>query len=138
MPSNVSRGVRVQTHFVLLCMALLAAFRAEKAKTQAAERRGAESGMSRYRRALLRRNRNKVAVFIGHTSAILRSWEVAVLAVIVVRERAERFGGQQRARRTNGSLMLLHFPCGGIVCCNGFRRRPMVSQLARQTDPCSG
>jgi hypothetical protein len=28
----------------------------------------------------------------------------------------ERFAVQRRARRTNGSLMLLRFPCGGIVC----------------------
>jgi len=31
----------------------------------------------------------------------------------------ERFAVQRRARRTNGSLMLLRFPCGGIVRCNG-------------------
>jgi len=26
------------------------------------------------------------------------------------------FAVQRRTRRTNGSLMLLRFPCGGIVC----------------------
>ena len=31
----------------------------------------------------------------------------------------ERFAVQRRARRTNGSLMLLRFPCGGIVRYNG-------------------
>ena len=31
----------------------------------------------------------------------------------------ERFAVQRRARRTGGSLMLLRFPCGGIVRCNG-------------------
>lgn len=89
-PKRSEAGVRVQTYFVFLCMALLAAFRAEKAKAEAAERRGAETGMSRYRRALMRENRDKVAVFIDHTYAILRSWEFAVLAGIVVREHAEQ------------------------------------------------
>ena len=31
----------------------------------------------------------------------------------------QRFAVQRRARRTNGSLMLLRNPCGGIVRCNG-------------------
>ena len=31
----------------------------------------------------------------------------------------ERLAVQRRARRTNGSSMLLRFPCGGIVRCNG-------------------
>jgi len=31
----------------------------------------------------------------------------------------QRFAVQRRARRTSGSLMLLRFPCGGIVRCNG-------------------
>jgi len=35
------------------------------------------------------------------------------------RSSVERFAVQRRARRTNGSLMLLRFPCGGIVRCNG-------------------
>jgi hypothetical protein len=89
-PKRSEAGVRVQTYFVFLCMALLAAFRTEKAKAEAAERRGAETGMSRYRRALMRENRDKVAVFIDRTYAILRSWEFAVLAGIVVREHAQQ------------------------------------------------
>jgi len=88
-PKRTEAGVRVQTYFVFLCMALLAAFRAEKAKSDAAERRGAETGASRYRRALRRENRDKVAVFIGDAYGILRSWEFAVLAGVVVREHAE-------------------------------------------------
>ena len=32
---------------------------------------------------------------------------------------AERLAVQRRHRRTNGSLMLLRFPCGGVVRCNG-------------------
>jgi len=47
------------------------------------------------------------------TSAVLR---VSSSMVIVS---AERLAVQRRARRTNGSLMLLRFPCGGIVRCNG-------------------
>ena len=31
----------------------------------------------------------------------------------------ERLAVQRRARRTSSSLMLLRFPCGGIVRCNG-------------------
>ena len=32
----------------------------------------------------------------------------------------ERLAVQRRARRPNGSVNLLRFPCGGIVRCNGF------------------
>ena len=39
--------------------------------------------------------------------------------VVHTRRSAERLAVQRRARRTNGSLMLLRFPCGGIVRCNG-------------------
>jgi hypothetical protein len=89
-PKRTEAGMRVHTYFVFLCMGLLAAFRAEKAKADAAELRGAETGMSRYRRALERENRDKVAVFIGENYGVLRSWEFAVLAGVVVREHAER------------------------------------------------
>ena len=89
-PKRTEAGMRVQTYFVFLCMGLLAAFRAEKAKADAAELRGAETGMSRYRRGLERENRDKVAVFIGENYGVLQSWEFAVLAGIVVREHAER------------------------------------------------
>ena len=88
-PKRTEAGMRVHTYFVFLCMGLLAAFRAEKAKADADERRGAETGMSRYRRALERENRNKVAVFIGQVYGVLQNWEFAVLAGIVVREHAE-------------------------------------------------
>jgi hypothetical protein len=88
-PKRSEAGVRVQTYFVFLCMALLAAFRVERAKAEAAERRGAETGMSRYRRALMRENRDKVAVFIDDSYGVLHSWEFAVLAGIIVRKHAE-------------------------------------------------
>jgi len=47
----------------------------------------------------------------------------------------QRFAVQRRARRTNDSLMLLEFLCGGIVRCNGLfdngrmpQDRPNLSQ----------
>ena len=39
--------------------------------------------------------------------------------VRIERVSVERPAVQRRARRTKGSLMLLRFPCGGIVRCNG-------------------
>jgi len=61
---------------------------------------------------------------------------------------AERLAVQRRARHTNGSLMLLQFPCGGIVRCNGLfgssRRRSLQCRCYQKphgqqaTDPPPG
>ena len=44
----------------------------------------------------------------------------------------QRLAVQRRARRTNGSLMLPRFPCGGIVRCNGL----LGSALTGTSDSC--
>jgi hypothetical protein len=88
-PKRSEAGVRAHTYFVFLCMALVAGFRAYKAKADEAERRGKETGISRYRRKLELANRDKVAVFIGERFGIMRNWEFGVLLGAVVRERAE-------------------------------------------------
>jgi hypothetical protein len=51
----------------------------------------------------------------------------------------ERFAVQRRARRTNGSLMLLQCPCGGIVRCNGLfdGRTTSLRNFSDQPDPIS-
>jgi hypothetical protein len=89
-PKRSYAGMLVWTYFVFLCMAVVTAFRTEKARAEAASMRGEETGMSRYRRALARENRDKVAVFIGEAYGVMRSWEFAILAGVVVREHAER------------------------------------------------
>jgi len=71
----------VHVHFVFLLMGLLAAFRAD----QAAEARGEETGMARYRRAVERANRDRVLVRDGDRYAILWAWELAVLAGLRLR-----------------------------------------------------
>jgi hypothetical protein len=52
---------------------------------------------------------------------------------------AQRFAVQRRARRTNGSLMLLQCPCGGIVRCNGLfdGRTTNPRNFSDQADPIS-
>ncbi len=87
-PKRSEAGVRVHAYFVFLCMALVAGFRAYKAKADEAERRGQELGITRYRRQLYVHNRDKVAVFIGALFGIFRSYEFAVLAGLTVRDRA--------------------------------------------------
>ena len=87
-PKRSEAGVRVHAYFVLLCMALVAGFRAYKSQSDAAERRGQDLGITRYRRALERENRDKVVVFIGERFGIFRSYEFALLAGITVKERA--------------------------------------------------
>ncbi len=66
---------------------LIAGFRAFKSKTDEAERRGQDTGITRYRRELAARNRDRLLVFIGEHFAILRSYEFAILIGVTVRER---------------------------------------------------
>ncbi|MEI8254751.1 MAG: hypothetical protein WCJ30_03680, partial [Deltaproteobacteria bacterium] len=89
-PKRSEAGVRVHAYFVFLCMALVAGFRAEKTKSDEAERRGQDIGITRYRRAQQARNRDKVAVFIGGHYGIFRSYEFAVLVGVTVRDLALR------------------------------------------------
>jgi hypothetical protein len=87
-PKRSEAAVRVQAYFVFLCMALIVGFRLHKAKTDEAERRGQDTGIARYRRKLEMLNRDKLVVFLGEHFAILRSWEFALLAGLIVREHA--------------------------------------------------
>ena len=87
-PKRSEAGVRVHAYFVFLCMALVAGFRVEKAKSEAAGQRGQETGIARYRRELQARNRDRVAVFIGDHYGIFRSYEFAILVGVTVRDRA--------------------------------------------------
>ena len=87
-PKRSEAGVRVHAYFVFLCMALVVGFRAYKAKADEAERRGQELGITRYRRQLYVRNRDKLAVFIGVLFGIFRSYEVTLLLGATVRDRA--------------------------------------------------
>ena len=86
-PKRSESGVRVQAYFVFVCMALVAGFRAFKSKTDEAERRGQETGITRYRRQLAASNRDRLLVFIGEHFAMLRSYEFALLIGVRVRER---------------------------------------------------
>jgi hypothetical protein len=88
-PKRSEAGVRAHTYFVFLCMALVAGFRGYKAKADEAERRGKETGISRYRRKLELANRDKVAVFIGERFGNMRNWEFATLIGVRVKERTE-------------------------------------------------
>lgn len=87
-PKRSEAGVRVHAYFVFLCMALVAGFRADKSKSEEAERRGQDTGITRYRRTLQRENRDKVVVFIGERFGIFRSYEFALLVGVTVKERA--------------------------------------------------
>ena len=86
-PKRSEAGLRVHTYFVFVCMALVAGFRIHKAKADQAKQQGQETGIHRYRRQLEVENRDKVAVFIGDHFGIFRTYEVALLAGITVRER---------------------------------------------------
>lgn len=102
-PKRTEAGVRVQTYFVFVCMALVAGFRTYKAKTDEAKRRGQETGISRYRRELEAANNDRIAVFIGDRFGIFRTFELMLLLGATVREREaegestqsvlERYGG---------------------------------------------
>lgn len=87
-PKRSEAGVRVHAYFVFLCMALVAGFRADKSQAEEAERRGQDTGITRYRRALERENRDKIVVFIGERFGIFRSYELLLLVGVTVKERA--------------------------------------------------
>ncbi len=87
-PKRSEAGVRVHAYFVFLCMALMAAYRLHKEKTDEAERRGKETGMTRYRRKLEVKNRDKVVVFIPGYFGIFRNFEIFLLMGGRIREHA--------------------------------------------------
>lgn len=87
-PKRSEAGVRVQAFFVFLCMALIVGYRSHKSKTDDAERRGHDTGIARYRRAVEAQNRDKVIVFINDRFGVFRSFEFALLAGLTVQERA--------------------------------------------------
>jgi Transposase DDE domain len=86
-PKRSEAGVRVQAYFVFLCMALVAGFRAHRSASDAAERRGQDTGIARYRRQLATSNRDRLLVIIGAHYAVLRSYEFALLLGVSVRDR---------------------------------------------------
>lgn len=88
-PKRSEAGVRAHSYFVFFCMALVAAFRAYKAKTDKGIFSDPNSGIVRYRRALTALNRDKVAVFSGLHFGIFRNWEFALLAGVTVHKRAQ-------------------------------------------------
>lgn len=87
-PKRSEAGVRVHAYFVFLSMALVAGFRACRSKSEEAERRGQDTGITRYRRQLERENRDKVVVFVGEHFGIFRSYELLLLVGVTVQERA--------------------------------------------------
>ena len=101
-PKRSEAGVRVHAYFVFLCMALMAAYRLHKEKTDEAERRGKETGTTRYRRKLEVKNRDKVIVFIPGYFGIFRNFEIFLLMGGRIREHAgqtaetvlERYGAR--------------------------------------------
>lgn len=87
-PKRSESGVRAQAYFVFVCMALVTAFRMYLEQSDEVEQRGGETGITRYRRKLERENRHKVVVFIDKNFAIIWNHEFAMLAGLVVKDRA--------------------------------------------------
>ncbi len=87
-PKRSEAGMRVHAYFVLMCMSLTTAFRMHQQKADAAELQGQRTGITRYRRALEARDRDKVAVFADGHYGIFRNSEVMQLLGAVVRDRA--------------------------------------------------
>lgn len=87
-PKRSEAGMRVQAYFVFLCMALVAAFRMHKDASDEAERKGEDTGIARYRRALELENRIKIVVFCGQHFGIFRNFELPMLLGALVRDRA--------------------------------------------------
>jgi len=87
-PKRSEAGVRVHAYFVFTCMALVTALRLHQQAAEAAEQRGEETGIGRFRRQLEARSRDKVIVFCGAHFGIFRNHEVFLLLGIPVRERA--------------------------------------------------
>jgi hypothetical protein len=88
-PKRSEAGVRVHAYFVFTCMALVTGFRVARAAAHEAARRGKETGITRYRRALEVQNRDKVAVFVGDRFGIFRNWELLLLLGVPVQERIQ-------------------------------------------------
>jgi hypothetical protein len=86
-PKRSEAGVRVHAYFVFMCMALVCGFRLFQEAAEKSELGGKETGIGRYRRALEAANFDKIAVFIGERYGILRTWEFALLAGLVVQDR---------------------------------------------------
>lgn len=87
-PKRSAAGVRAHAYFVFMCMALVTAFRLYRQQSDEAERRGEDTGISRYRRQLKAANSNKSMVFCGPHFGIFKNYDFAMLLGATVRDRA--------------------------------------------------
>ena len=94
-PKRSEAGVRVHAYFVFLCMAVVTAFRLDQQQGEAAESRGEDTGIGRYRRQLEAANRDTGIVFCGAHFGIFRTYEVLMLVGVSVRARAVMGGSTQ-------------------------------------------
>jgi len=87
-PKRSEAGMRVQAYFVFMCMGLVSAFRSYKEQAEEAELKGEDTGISRFRRQLEMKNRDRVVVFCEGHFGIFRNFEVVMLLGATVRNRA--------------------------------------------------
>ena len=88
-PKRSEAGVRVHASVVFLGMAVVTAFRLyQQQQVEAAESRGEDTGIGRYRRQLEAANRDTGIVFCGAHVGIFRHDEVLMLVGVSVRARS--------------------------------------------------
>lgn len=103
-PKRSEAGMRVHAYFVFMCMGLIAAFRSYKEQALEAERKGEDTGISRFRRQLEFKNRDKVVVFCGEHFGIFRNFELVMLLGGMVRDRALMGESQHTVLQRYGAL----------------------------------
>lgn len=90
-PKRTEAGMRVQAYLTFFLFAVLTALREEQRRTEEAEARGKETGLTRYRRRVQADNRDRSIVFLDGRYGIFEQYEVFLLVGIEVREAAELY-----------------------------------------------
>lgn len=97
-PKRTAKGMKIHIYFTMMVIALTTAFRNYKAKEEEAERKGKETGIARYRRAIYAEGQDKVIVFHENRYGIFHMHEVLVLMGRKVKDLVKLMGADYKAQ----------------------------------------
>lgn len=97
-PKRTAKGMKIHIYFTMMVIALTTAFRNYKAKESSAERKGKETGIARYRRAIYAEGQDKVIVFHNNRYGIFYMHEVLVLMGRKVKDLVKLMGADYRTQ----------------------------------------
>ena len=97
-PKRTDCGMKLHIYWTMMMIALTTAFRNYKAKEEGIERKGKETGISRYRREIYAQGQDKVIVFHRNKYGIFYMHEVLVLMKREVKDLEKLMGDDYSAQ----------------------------------------